>query len=141
MTPTSHLPPSPSSPSSQPPVAIDVACPFTALADVAADPRGFLTHLFNVAVNRAMPQHNTAAFLPAPPTPGSGGRTVVIGAGKAGAAMAHAVEALWPPDASLTGLVVTRYHHNPSRAAGQVPRIELVEAAHPVPDAAGLAAA
>ena len=55
--------------------------------------------------------------------------------------MAHAVEALWPADAPLEGLVVTRYHHIPPRPVGLKSRIEIVEAAHPVPDAAGLAAA
>jgi hydroxypyruvate reductase len=77
------------------------------------------------------------AFLPAPPK----GRTVVVGAGKAAGAMAHAVEALWPQDAPLTGLVVTRYGHTPERPAGLTPRIEILESSHPVPDAAGLAAA
>ena len=62
-------------------------------------------------------------------------------AGKAGGAMAHAVEALWPAQAPLTGLVVTRYGHTPPRPDGVMPRIEVLEAAHPVPDAAGLAAA
>ena len=76
-------------------------------------------------------------FLPAPPK----GRTVVLGAGKAGGAMAQAVEALWPAAAPLSGLVVTRYHHTPPRPAGLLQRIEVVEAAHPVPDAAGLQAA
>jgi len=101
------------------------------------DPRALLRHLYDVAVRRALPLHNTAAFLPAPPK----GRTLVLGAGKAGGAMAQAVEALWPVDAPLSGLVVTRYHHTPPRPAGLVQRIEVVEAAHPVPDVAGLAAA
>ena len=117
------------------------AAHFTALADVSAPPRGFLMHLFQVAVQRALPLHNTARFLPAPPTLESGGRTLVSGAGKAAGAMAQAVEALWPADAPLEGLVVTRYHHMPTRPAGLTQRIEVVEAAHPVPDAAGLAAA
>jgi glycerate 2-kinase len=104
-------------------------------------PRAFLQHLYHVAVQRALPLHNTAAHLPMPPSASSGGRTVVIGAGKAGASMAHAVEALWPQDAPLSGLVVTRYHHTPPRPPGLRERIEVVEAAHPVPDAAGLAAA
>lgn len=103
----------------------------------AADPRGFLEHLYQVAVRRAMPLHTMGAFLPPPPK----GRTIVLGAGKAGGSMAHALEALWPADAPLEGLVVTRYHHVPPRPAGLPQRIELVEAAHPVPDAAGLAAA
>ena len=110
---------------------------FKTLADVTAQPRVFLTHLFDVAVQRALPLNNTAAFLPKPPP----GRTLVIGAGKAGGSMAQALEALWPADAPLEGLVVTRYQHIPPRPAGLAQRIELVEAAHPVPDAAGLAAA
>ena len=55
--------------------------------------------------------------------------------------MTQAVEALWPADAPLEGLVVTRYQHIPPRPEGLKQRIEVVEAAHPVPDAAGLAAA
>ncbi|TFZ03774.1 glycerate kinase type-2 family protein [Ramlibacter humi] len=105
--------------------------------DARKDPRGFLEHLYRVAVQRALPLHTTKAFLPSPPK----GRTVVLGAGKAGGAMAQAVEALWPQDAPLSGLVVTRYHHVPPRPQGLKQRIEVVEAAHPVPDAAGLAAA
>jgi len=101
------------------------------------DPLAFLRYLYDVAVRRALPLHNTAAFLPPPPK----GRTLVLGAGKAGGAMAQAVEALWPADAPLSGLVVTRYGHVPARPAGLPQRIEVVEAAHPVPDAAGLAAA
>lgn len=101
------------------------------------DPRALLRHLYDVAVQRALPLHNTAAHLPKPPK----GRTLVLGAGKAGGAMAQAVEALWPADAPLSGLVVTRYGHMPPRPAGLVQRIEVVEAAHPVPDAAGLEAA
>jgi len=106
--------------------------------DPATEPRQFLHYLYKAAVQRALPLHNMAAFLPAPPR---GGRTLVLGAGKAGAAMAQAVEALWPQDAPLSGLVVTRYHHIPARPSGLKQRIEVVEAAHPVPDAAGLAAA
>ena len=108
-----------------------------AAPDPARQPRQFLEHLYSVAVARALPLHNTAAYLPRPPP----GRTVVVGAGKAGASMAQAVEALWPPDAPLEGLVVTRYRHIPQRSAGVKQRIEVVEAAHPVPDAAGQAAA
>lgn len=105
--------------------------------DPRQHPRQFLEHLYQAAVRRALPLHNTAAFLPQPPK----GRTIVIGAGKAGGSMAQAVEALWPKDAPLGGLVVTRYHHVPPRPEGLARRIEVVEAAHPVPDAAGLAAA
>jgi glycerate 2-kinase len=103
----------------------------------ASDPRAFLEHLYQAAVLRALPLHTTAAHLPPPPK----GRTIVIGAGKAGGSMAQAVEALWPADAPLEGLVVTRYHHIPPRPEGLPVRIEIVEAAHPVPDAAGLKAA
>nr|WP_229722355.1 glycerate kinase [Xylophilus rhododendri] len=102
-----------------------------------SDPRALLRQLYDAAVRRAQPLHTIGPFLPPPPR----GRTVVIGAGKAGGAMAQAVEALWPADAPLGGLVVTRYHHVPPRPAGLPERIEVVEAAHPVPDAAGLAAA
>jgi glycerate 2-kinase len=108
----------------------------------AQHPREFLNYLFQTAVKRALPLHNTAAYLPSPPK--NGGRTIVLGAGKAGAAMAQAVEAHWPVDEPLSGLVVTRYHHTPARPAeldGKPSRIEIVEASHPVPDAAGLQAA
>jgi glycerate 2-kinase len=109
----------------------------TSVPNPALQPREFLEHLYAAAVKRALPLHNTAAFLPKPPR----GRTIVIGAGKAGGSMAQAVEALWPADAPLEGLVVTRYHHIPPRPEGLAQRIELVEAAHPVPDVAGLQAA
>jgi hydroxypyruvate reductase len=109
----------------------------TAPPDPRQQPRAFLEHLYRVAVGRALPLDNTARFLPPPPK----GRTVVLGAGKAGGAMAQAVEALWPADAPLSGLVVTRYGHTPPRAPGLAQRIEVVEASHPVPDAAGLLAA
>ena len=108
------------------------------LLNTAGDPQKFLRHLFDVAVKRALPFENTAAYLPTPPTVG---RTIVIGAGKAAGAMAQAVQALWPQDAPMQGLVVTRYHHTPPRPAGVKARIEIVQAAHPVPDAAGLQAA
>jgi hydroxypyruvate reductase len=104
------------------------------------NPQAFLKVLYDAAVTRALPLHNTAAHLPLPPDPAKG-RTLVLGAGKAGGAMAQAVEALWPQDAPLSGLVVTRYGHTPPRPAGLPERIEVVEAAHPVPDAAGLQAA
>lgn len=104
--------------------------------DPRTQPRAFLTCLYEAAVRRALPLHNTAAFLPPPPT----GRTIVIGAGKAAGSMAQAVEALWPLDAPLSGVVVTRYHHIPPRPAGLPERIEVLQASHPVPDVAGLAA-
>ena len=106
-------------------------------AATISDPQAFLRALFDAAVERAQPAHSLAPFLPAPPH----GRTVVVGAGKAGGAMAAAVEALWPADAPLSGLVVTRYGHVPPDHQSQPRRIELIEAAHPVPDAAGQQAA
>ncbi|WP_225984737.1 glycerate kinase type-2 family protein [Noviherbaspirillum aerium] len=93
-------------------------------------PRADLLDLFGAAVTAVSAAGCVPAHLPAPPA----GRTVVIGAGKGAAAMAQAVEAHWQGE--LSGLVVTRYGHGmPTR------RIEVVEAAHPVPDAAGAAAA
>jgi hydroxypyruvate reductase len=100
------------------------------------DPRDFLRTLYTAAVARAQPAQVLATHLPPPPR----GRTVVVGAGKAAAAMAHAVEDAWPADAPLSGVVVTRYGHVPPRTGGQSARIAVLEAAHPVPDAAGLAA-
>ena len=105
--------------------------------DPARQPREFLMHLYRAAVERALPLHTMAAHLPPPPR----GRTLVLGGGKAGGAMVQALEALWPADAPLSGLVVTRDDHIPPRPQGVPSRIELVEAAHPVPDAAGLNAA
>jgi len=106
-----------------------------------SDPRGFLRALYDAAVARALPQHNTAAWLPPPPK----GRTLVLGAGKAGGAMAAALDAAWPAGSPLSGLVVTRYDSvPPAYAALQArdgARIEVVEAAHPVPDEAGRRAA
>ena len=87
------------------------------------DPRAFLEHLFSVAVDAADPEKVLAANLPEKPK----GRTVVIGAGKGAAQMARAFERLW--DAPLTGVVVTRYGY-----AVPCERIEVLEAAHPVPD-------
>lgn len=89
-----------------------------------------LRALFDAAVKRADPAQVLAHYLPNPPK----GRIVVVGAGKSAAAMARAVEHAWP-DRPLSGLVVTRYGHAlPTR------RIEVAEAAHPVPDRAGLQA-
>ncbi len=93
-------------------------------------PRDLLDRLFRAALAAADPAETLAPHLPEP----SGGRTVVIGAGKAAAAMAKAVEDHWP--SQIEGLVVTRYGH-----ACPCSRIEVVEAAHPVPDAAGREAA
>ena len=93
-------------------------------------PRALLARMFDAAVGAAQPARCIPPHLPTPPR----GRTVVIGAGKASAAMAQALERHWP--GALSGLVVTRYGY-----AVPCARIEIVEAAHPVPDAAGLAAA
>ena len=101
------------------------------------EPRAFLRSLFDAAVQRALPAHTLAAHLPAPPK----GRTLVLGAGKAGGAMAAALDAAWPATALLSGLVVTRYGHVPPAYQAKPGRIEVVEAAHPVPDAAGARAA
>ena len=96
--------------------------------------RDALKRLFAAAVASADPRTVLARHLPEPPGPDDG-RVLVLGAGKSAAAMAAAVEATWP-DQALSGLVVTRYDHAvPTR------RIEVVEASHPVPDAAGEAAA
>ena len=78
------------------------------------DPAGFLRHLYEVAVRNALPIEGLARHLPKPPK----GRTLVLGAGKAGGSMAQALEALWPQDAPLSGLVVTRYAHIPPRPEG-----------------------
>jgi glycerate 2-kinase len=89
-----------------------------------------LRELFAAAVAAADPARLVAAALPPRPK----GRTIVVGAGKAAAAMARAVEAEWPQ--GLEGVVITRYGHAlPTRA------IEVIEAGHPVPDAAGLSGA
>lgn len=94
------------------------------------EPREILRCLFQAAIAAADPAVCVPPCLP----PDDGGRLIVIGAGKASAAMARAVEDHWR--GPLAGLVVTRYGHGvPCR------RIEIVEAAHPVPDAAGEAAA
>ena len=100
-------------------------------------PEALLRALYDAAVQRALPSHTLAGFLPAPPR----GRTLVLGAGKAGGAMAQAVDRLWPRDKPMSGLVVTRYDHIPPVAESLPGRIDIVEAAHPVPDAAGLKAA
>jgi hydroxypyruvate reductase len=94
-----------------------------------SDPRLFLTSLFNAAVRAADPLNGIRAHLPAKPK----GRTVVVGAGKGSAQMAAALESCW--DGPLEGVAVTRYGFG-----APCERIEIIEAAHPVPDAAGLVA-
>ena len=97
------------------------------------DPRGLLRALFDAAVAAAAPGRCLPPYLPPPPA----GRCVVIGAGKAAAAMARSVEENWPDDpGGLGGLVVTRYGHGLATT-----RIAVIEAAHPVPDRAGREAA
>jgi len=97
---------------------------------MALQPRQFLLDMLQAAIAAALPDRCVPPHLPSPPR----GRTVVVGAGKASAAMARAVEAHWKGD--LSGLIVTRYGH-----AVPTTRIEIVEAGHPVPDEAGRAAA
>jgi len=97
------------------------------MAKSAMDPSEVLGRLWSAAVDAAQPDRCLPPSLPQPPA----GRTVVVGAGKAAAAMARTLEQNWPTD--VAGLVVTRYGH-------RVPceRIDVIEAAHPVPDQAGL---
>ena len=96
------------------------------------NPREILAGSFQAALTAADPLAIVPAHLPAPPV----GRTLVVGAGKAAASMAAAVEATWPTGAPLDGLVITRYGHGlPLR------RIRVIEAGHPVPDEAGEGAA
>lgn len=93
------------------------------------DPKSFLISIFNAAVAAADPERTIRDHLPARPK----GRTIVIGAGKGSAQMAAAFEKVW--DGPIEGLVVTRYGYG-----ARCERIEIIEAAHPVPDAAGLKA-
>jgi glycerate 2-kinase len=96
------------------------------------DPKELLIRSFRAAVAAADPLEILPAHLPAPPR----GRTLVIGAGKAGASMALAVELHWPARAPLEGVVITRHGHGlPTE------RIAVIEAGHPVPDQAGEAGA
>ena len=94
------------------------------------NPKALLVRLFEAAIASAQPARVMARHLPEPPR----GRTLVIGAGKASAEMARALEEHWPGE--LSGLVVTRYGH-----AAPTRSIEIVEASHPVPDEAGERAA
>ncbi|MER8896598.1 glycerate kinase [Mesorhizobium sp. M0676] len=93
------------------------------------DPKSFLISIFDAAVAAADPERTIRDHLPAKPK----GRTIVIGAGKGSAQMAAAFEKVW--DGPIEGLVVTRYGYG-----ARCERIEIIEAAHPVPDAAGLEA-
>ncbi len=94
------------------------------------NPQEFLNTLFAKAVEAADPAHCLPSYLPTPPS----GRTIVVGAGKAAASMAKAVEDNW--QGPIEGLVVTRYDHGLDCKT-----IEVVEAAHPVPDEKGINAA
>jgi hydroxypyruvate reductase len=102
------------------------------MSGAAADltPRALLRQMFDAAIASAQPALCIPPHLPDPPR----GRLIVVGAGKASAAMARAVEENW--SGPLSGLVITRYGY-----AVPCDRIEVVEAAHPVPDAAGMHAA
>jgi glycerate 2-kinase len=95
-----------------------------------AEPKDLLRRMFEAAIASAQPDLCVPPYLPVPPK----GRLLVVGAGKASAAMARAVERHWP--GQLSGLVVTRYGY-----AVPCERITIAESAHPVPDAAGLDAA
>ncbi|MDH5340368.1 MAG: glycerate kinase, partial [Rubrivivax sp.] len=101
--------------------------------EASSSARALLRRMFDAAIASAQPARCIPPHLPAPQDLGPG-RLIVIGAGKASAAMARAVEDHWA--GALTGYVVTRYGY-----AVPCKRIEIVEASHPVPDAAGLAAA
>jgi hydroxypyruvate reductase len=98
------------------------------------DPAAFLSDLFDVAVTAALPDRVISNFLPEKP----GGKVVVVGAGKGSAQMARAFEKAWMEkyDEAIEGLVVTRYGYG-----CECERIEVLEAAHPVPDEAGEKAA
>ncbi len=96
------------------------------------EPKQLLIQSFQAAVAAADPLKILPSHLPHPPS----GRTLVIGAGKAAASMALAVERHWPQDAALEGLVITRYRHGlPTR------RVKVIEAGHPIPDETGESAA
>ena len=99
-------------------------------------PDALLRALFDRAVQRALPGHLLPGHLPAPPK----GRTIVVGAGKAAAAMAFALEEAWPATAPLSGLVITRYGHVPQSTSPRREAIVIAEARHPVLDAAGVTA-
>ncbi len=96
------------------------------------NPCNYLLESFAVTVKTADPTHTIPLHLPHPPR----GRTLVVGAGKASAAMAMVVENAWPAAAQLNGLVITRYGHTlPTQ------KIKVVEAGHPIPDENGERAA
>lgn len=92
----------------------------------------YLKTLFTRAVEAADPAHCLAQHLPVPPH----GRTLLVAAGKAAASMARATELAWPDHAPLSGIALTRYGHGMA-----CDRIDVIEAAHPVPDNRGFEAA
>ena len=96
--------------------------------NIKKDPRDFLLNCFNIAIESANPIKSLRNFLPSPPK----GRVLVVGAGKAAASMAKAVEIEWASGVNLSGIVITRYAHGlPLKS------IKCIEAGHPVPDNAG----
>ena len=96
--------------------------------NIKKDPREFLLNCFNIAIESANPIKSLRNFLPSPPK----GRVLVVGAGKAAASMAKAVEIEWASGVKLSGIVITRYAHGlPLKS------IKCIEAGHPVPDNAG----
>ena len=103
----------------------------------ASEPLHLLNQLLGKAIERALPEHHLKAYLPKPPK----GRTLVLGAGKAAASMAQALEKHWPKEAELSGLVVTRYGHVPLDPSPLTQRIDIMQAAHPIPDEQSVLAA
>ena len=95
---------------------------------IKKDPRDFLLNCFNIAIESANPIKSLRNFLPSPPK----GRVLVVGAGKAAASMAKAVEIEWATGVNLSGIVITRYAHGLP-----LKNIKCIEAGHPVPDNAG----
>jgi glycerate 2-kinase len=106
--------------------------PFPEPSESIMNQRQLLIDSFHAAVAAADPLQIVAAHLPPPPK----GRTLVVGAGKAAASMARAVELAWPAGQPLEGVVVTRYAHGMP-----TDKIRVIEAGHPVPDQAGEQAA
>ena len=96
--------------------------------NIKKEPREFLLNCFNIAIESANPIKSLRNFLPSPPK----GRVLVVGAGKAAASMAKAVEIEWASGVKLSGIVITRYSHGLP-----LKNIKCIEAGHPVPDNAG----
>lgn len=105
----------------------------------AIDPKRLLRGLFDAAVSSVQPACCLATHLPLAGFAETRGRVVVVGAGKAVAAMAQAVERLW--EGPIEGLVVIPYGGRPYGSGSALSRIEVIEASHPVPDQASLVAA